>query len=100
MMKPHRFKHYLPSIFFFMLALLFYEFPQLAAFLLVGMFATLGLLYFFLIRKLHRFHDAQSQWSHPSQQGFVKEVYDSGEPNFKNVTVTVLKRGQVDRFFS
>ncbi len=93
--KLQRWKHYLPAVFFFLLGVFFYSFPGLTVFLVVSFFTGIGILYTMIIRRMHQVQDSH-QTSH--MNGFEKDIYESGEPNFKNITVTVLKRGNLNRF--
>lgn len=87
-------KNYLPALFFFFLAWFFIVFKSLAVFLVSGAFLFIGILYAGIVYRVHqmkkRMETMQSSDSEPHFQSGFGEM---GEPTFRNISVTVLKKG-------
>lgn len=90
-MNTNRLKHYLPAVFLLLGAWFFILVPGLAVALIAGGLASAGLLYGWLV---YRFHRAQAEAGSVRFTRFEEDLSSRGGPSFKNVTVTVLKKGE------
>jgi len=96
-MRRERWKHYLPAGGLFGMALFFGLFPSFTLFLIVGGLSSLAVLYAWIIYRIHRYQD-QDQFD--TMTGFERDIFDTGEPTFRNISVTFIRRRRWDQSFN
>jgi len=93
-LKSGRLRHYLPALILLLLALFFVAVPLLAVFLVVGALLTFAFGYAFIIFSLHK---AQDRMEHGQSISLGEEFEGMQDPNFRNVSVHIFRRGKIFR---
>lgn len=83
-------KHYIPAIISSLLAILFLLVPEIAVFLLSGALFTFAIFYTFMV---YQFQKAKKHFDQSQQTDFSQDQTGFTEPNFRNVTIRMIKRG-------
>ena len=87
-MNLEHLKPYIPAGLSFLMGLMVLWLPGLAVFLVVGGLFTFGVLYAFVVYKLREAVQRQT-----GSAAFEDAGSETMEPNFKNVTVYMVKKG-------
>jgi len=82
---------YYPAIFLFLFGQLFFAFPELAALLLGGFLSLTALIYAWFQYKWQKVQRAQGVYN-TETSSFESEVFNHGEPNIRNISVTIMNR--------
>lgn len=91
MNSEERWQHYIPSLAALGIAFTVLVFPILAVLLVVGGLMTFAALFSYVVFRIHK---AQDRSRAPDAEIFDAEFKDFNEPNFRNVTVYMVRKGR------